>query len=183
MPGGATWGGIFVVPESSFGYMICAKGGDLAFSAEIVPMPRGSWHGLEIRSDNFKAHICRSDGPYDFPEETLSRQDSRLVNQNDLFAENVVPISEALTKIPELYAWRTFSAEKNGILKDLCWAMPPSDSGSWLSHINVLRRAEQIAVTDDHPPEASAKPIKLRFRDHIEEVLSKQDESNNKKES
>jgi hypothetical protein len=82
-----------------------------------------------------------------------------------------------------LYAWLTFSAEKNGILKHLCWAMPPADSGSWLAHINVLRRAEQIAVTDDHPPEAPAKPIKLRFRDHIEEVLSKQDESDNKKES
>jgi hypothetical protein len=47
----------------------------------------------------------------------------------------------------------------------------------------VLRRAEQIAVTDDHPVEEPAKPIKLRFRDHIEEVLSKQDESDNKKES
>jgi hypothetical protein len=97
---------------------LCEKG-DLPFSAEIVPMPHGSWHWLEMRSDNFKAHICRSDGPYDFPDETLSRQDSRLVNQADLFAEKVVPISEALAKIPELYAWLTFSAEKNGVLKHL----------------------------------------------------------------
>jgi hypothetical protein len=163
---------------------LCERG-DLPFSAEIAPMPHGSWHWLVLRSDNFKAHICRSDGPYDFPEETLSRQDSRLVNQNDLFAENVVPISEALAKIPELYAWLTFSAEKNGILKHLCWAMPPADSSSWLAHINVLKRVEQSAATDDRPTEEPSKPIKLRFRDHIEEVLSKQDggDNDNQKES
>src|SRR5258708_19984702 len=163
MPAGATCAGIFVVPESSFGYMICAKGGDFPFSAEIVPMPRGSWHWLEIRSDNFKAHICRSDGPYDFPEETLSRQDSRLVNQNDLFAENVVPISEALTKIPELYAWLTFSAEKNGILKHLFWAMPPADSVSWLPHSNVLTRAAPLPATHAHPPQTPPKPTQPPF--------------------
>jgi hypothetical protein len=161
---------------------LCDRG-DLPFSAEIVPMPHGSWHWLEIRSDSFKAHICRSDGPYDFPEETLSRQDSRLVNQTDLFAENVVPISEALAKIPELYAWLTFSAEKNGILKHRCWAMPPADSGSWLAHINVLKREEQTAVKDDRPVEEPTKTIKLRFRDHIEEALSKQDKSDNEEKS
>jgi hypothetical protein len=157
---------------------LCEKG-DLPFSAEIVPMPHGSWHWLEMRSDNFKAHICRSDGPYDFPEETLSRQDSRLVNQTDLFAEKVVPISEALAEIPELYAWLTFSAEKNGILKHLCWAMPPADSGSWLAHINVLKRAKLTVLKDERPVEEPAKIIKLRFRDHIEEALSKQDKSDN----
>jgi hypothetical protein len=34
-----------------------------------------------------------------------SRQDSRLVNQNDLFAENVVPLNEVVGRVPELYAW------------------------------------------------------------------------------
>jgi hypothetical protein len=161
---------------------LCERG-DLPFSAEIVPMPHGSWHWLEIRSDKFKAHICRSDGPYDFPEETLSRQDSRLVNQTDLFAENVVPISEALVKISELYAWLTFSAEKNGILKHLCWAMPPADSGSWLAHINVLKRVEQTVVQEGRPVEEPTKIIKLRFRDHIEEALSKQDKRDNEEKS
>jgi hypothetical protein len=161
---------------------LCARG-DLPFSAEIVPMPHGSWHWLEMRSDDFKAHICRSDGPYDFPEETLSRQDSRLVNQPDLFADNVVPINEVLRKIPQLYAWLTFSAEKTGVLKHLCWAMPPADGGSWLAHINVLKRAELATVVEVPPAEEPAKIIKLRFRDHIAEVLSKQDESDNEKES
>jgi|tagenome__1003787_1003787.scaffolds.fasta_scaffold20913880_2 hypothetical protein len=161
---------------------LCERG-DLPFSADIVPMPHGSWHWLEIRSDNFKAHICRSDGPYDFPEETLSRQDSRLVNQADLFADNIVPISEALAKIPKLCAWLTFSAEKNGILKHLCWAMPPADSGSWLAHIDVLKRAEQTMVQDDRPVEEPAKVIKLRFRDHIEQALSKQDKNDNEEKS
>jgi len=161
---------------------LCERG-DLPFSAKIMPMPHGSWHWLEMRSDNFKAHICRSDGPYDFPEETLSRQDSRLVNQTDLFAENVVPISEVIGKIPELYAWLTYSAEKAGILKHLCWAMPPADSGSWLAHINVLKRAEQAAASETPPAEEPTNIIKLKFRDHIEEVLSKNDESGNEKES
>jgi hypothetical protein len=161
---------------------LCERG-DLPFAAKIMPMPHGSWHWLEMRSDNFKAHICRSDGPYDFPEETLSRQDSRLVNQTDLFAENVVPIREVIGKIPELYAWLTYSAEKAGVLKHLCWAMPPADSGSWLAHINVLKRDEQSAVDDAPPVEEPTKIIKLKFRDHIEEVLSKKDESGNEKES
>jgi hypothetical protein len=161
---------------------LCERG-DLPFAAKIAPMPHGSWHWLELRSDNFKAHICRSDGPYDFPEETLSRQDSRLVNQGDMFAENVVPISEVVGKIPELYAWLTYSAEKAGALKHLCWAMPPADSGSWLAHINVLKRVEQSASDEAPPVEEPAKIIKLKFRDHIEEVLSKKDESDNKKET
>ncbi|MGY3620888.1 hypothetical protein [Bradyrhizobium sp. USDA 10063] len=161
---------------------LCERG-DLPFSAEILPMPHGNWHWLEVRSDNFKAHICRSDGPYDFPEETLSRQDSRLVNQPDLFAQNVVPISEVVDKVPELYAWLTYSAERGGSLRHLCWAMPPADGGSWLAHIDVLRRSEQSAVDEAPPAEEPTKIIKLKFRDHIEEVLSRQDESSNKKES
>lgn len=161
---------------------LCERG-DLPFTAKIMPMPHGSWHWLELRSDNFKAHICRSDGPYDFPEETLSRQDSRLVNQGDMFAENVVPISEVVGRIPELYTWLTYSAEKAGSLKHLCWAMPPVDGGSWLAHINVLTRAEQIVSNVAPAVEEPAKVIKLKFRDHIDEVISRQDKSDNKEES
>ena len=99
-----------------------------------------------------------------------------------MFAENVVPISEMVGRIPELYAWLTYSAEKTGALKHLCWAMPPADSGSWLAHIDVLKRAEQ-SVSDEAPPvEEPSKVIKLKFRDHVEEVLSKRDESDNKKD-
>jgi len=161
---------------------LCERG-DLPFSAKIMPMPHGSWHWLELRSGNFKAHICRSDGPYDFPEETLSRQDSRLVNQADMFAENVVPITQVVGKIPELYAWLTYSAEKAGVLKHLCWAMPPADRSSWLAHINVLKRAELGAVEVAPPVEEPKKIIKLKFRDHIEEALSKKDEDGKEKES
>jgi hypothetical protein len=161
---------------------LCERG-DLPFAAKIMPMPHGSWHWLELRSDNFKAHICRSDGPYDFPEETLSRQDSRLVNQGDLFAQNVASITDVIGRIPQLCAWLTYSAEKNGALKHLCWAMPPADIGSWLAHINILKRAELRAVDEAVLVEEPTKIIKLKFRDHIEEVLSKNDESDNKKES
>ncbi|HTC99689.1 MAG TPA: hypothetical protein VK734_18300 [Bradyrhizobium sp.] len=159
---------------------LCERG-DLPFLAKITPMPHGSWHWLEIRSDAFKAHVCRSDGPYDFPEETLSRQDSRLVNQFDFFKDNVVSLNEVMRKISELCAWLTYSADKTGKLNHLCWAMPPADHGPWLAHIDVLKRAAQSKIEEAPPVEEPTKVIKLKFRDHVAEVLSKQDESNNKK--
>ncbi|MGM5025100.1 hypothetical protein AB8B02_02640 [Tardiphaga sp. 862_B3_N4_1] len=158
---------------------LCARG-DLPFTADIVPMPHGNWHWLEIRSENFKAHICRSEKPYDFPEETLSRQDARLVNQNDLFAENVVPLKQIINQVPDLYAWLTFGAEKNGSLKHLCWAMPPADDGFWLAHINIVERAKQ-AEAKPRAPEEPAKVIKLKFRDHIEESLIQQNQADKDK--
>lgn len=158
---------------------LCSRG-DLPFAAEIVPMPHGNWHWLEIRSEGFKAHICRSDKPYDFPEETLSRQDARLVNQNDLFADNVVPIRQIISQIPSLYAWLTFGAEKSGALKHVCWAMPPADEGSWLGHINVVERARRTQA-EPRPAEEPAKVIKLKFREHIEEALVQQDQSDEDK--
>jgi hypothetical protein len=100
-----------------------------------------------------------------------------------MFAENVVPLSEVVGRIPELYAWLTYSAEKAGVLKHLCWAMPPADHSSWLAHIDVLKRAEHSAIDESPPVEEPAKVIKLKFRDHVEEVLSKKDESDNEKES
>ncbi|MDO8879060.1 MAG: hypothetical protein Q7V40_23540, partial [Pseudolabrys sp.] len=148
----------------------------------IVPMPYGNWHWLEIQSGNFKAHVCRSSGPYEFPEETLSRQDARLVNQSDLFAENVVPLSDMVARISELYAWLTFAPNRDGELQHLCWAMPPADQGDWLAHINILRRAAQSGVspTDGKPPEAPSPEIKLRFKEHIEESLIEKNKSDKK---
>lgn len=161
---------------------LCGRG-DLPFAADILPMPHGSWHWLEIRSNNFKAHICRSDGPYDFPEETQSRQDARLVNQNDLFADKVIPISRVMDEVPALYTWLTFSAVKAGSLKHLCWAMPPADSGTWLGHINILDRAKESTETPpaEKPAEQPTKVIKLRFREHIEESLAQQDKIDKEK--
>lgn len=151
---------------------LCTRG-DLPYLADIVPMPYGNWHWLEIKSGKFKAHVCRSAGPYEFPEETLSRQDSRLANTFDLFAQNVVPISETLAKVDELCAWLTFAPTRDGDLQHLCWAMPPAGEGTWLAHTDILRRAAQsgIAPTDGKPPESPPLEIKLRFKEHIEEAL------------
>jgi hypothetical protein len=65
-------------------------------------------------------------------------------------------------------------------LKHLCWAMPLADSGSWLGHINILRRAEAAAIpVDEIPAEEPDKVIKLKFREHIEESLTKQNKADN----
>jgi hypothetical protein len=61
--------------------------------------------------------------------------------------------------------------------------MPPADSGSWLAHIDILKRAKLTVVKDERPAEEPAKIIKLRFRDHIEEALSKQDKSDNEEKA
>jgi hypothetical protein len=156
--------------------------GDLPYIADIVPMPYGNWHWLEIKSGNFKAHVCRSIGPFEFPEETLSRQDARLANQFDLFGGKVVPISEALAKITELYAWLTFAPTRDGGLQHLCWAMPPADEGTWLAHIDIMDRAAKSGTTpaDGKPPEPPATEIKLRFKEHIEETLVEKNKTDKK---
>jgi hypothetical protein len=158
---------------------LCVRG-DLPFQADIVPMPHGNWHWLELRSGNFKAHPCRTEGTFEFPEETRSRQDERLRNQGDLFAQNIVPIGELVAQIRVLYAWLTFGIGRDGQLSHLCWAMPPADDGFWLAHVNVL---ERIAKKNMEPkePEAPSATVKLRFKESIEEALSKQDDENETK--
>lgn len=149
---------------------LCMKG-DLPFQSDIVPMPYGNWHWLELRSQNFKAHICRTEGPTEFPVDTRSRQDERLRNQGDLFAENVVPLGEMVAQIRVLYAWLTFGVGRDGSLSHLCWAMPPADESDWLAHVNVLDRIATAALAPKEP-EAPSATVKLRFKESIEESLS-----------
>jgi hypothetical protein len=157
---------------------LCGRG-DLPFQSEIVPMPYGNWHWLELRSGNFKAHICRTEAAFEFPDDTRSRQDERLRNQGDLFAEKVVSINEMAAQIRVLYAWLTFGAGHEGSLSHLCWAMPPADEGDWLAHINIM---ERIAAASASPkqPEAPSPTLKLRFKEGVEEALSKSDQDDKK---
>jgi hypothetical protein len=151
------------------------KVGDLPFASEMTRMPLGGGHWVELRSGPFRAHVCRTDGPVAFPEETPTRQDQRLSNQLELFAPDSVVVPLRTPAPPEMYAWLTFGASGHD-LTHLCWGMPEAGRNGWLARTNVLNRLGPAAdVVADVPTPA----VVLRFRDHIEEALRKDsDESN-----
>lgn len=156
------------------------KNGDLPFNSSIDKMPRGGGHWVELHSGNFRAHICRTDGPAAFPEDTPTRQDQRHSNQLDLFADNVIllPGTESLANC---YAWLTFGVEGPS-LGHVCWAMPKATRDEWLARVNVIERAARNAVPAKEP-EAPTKAMRLRFREHIEESLQKSEDSDNAKKT
>jgi hypothetical protein len=61
------------------------KAGDLPFECELTPMPRGTWHWLDIYSGDTHGHIVRTEDPSAFPEDTPNRQDARASNIPSLF--------------------------------------------------------------------------------------------------
>ena len=143
------------------------RAGDLPFVSEMTRMPLGGGHWIELRSGAFRAHVCRTEGPTAFPEETPTRQDQRLSNQLELaFGSVVVPIRPELVE-RELYAWLTFGASGRE-LTHLCWAMPEAGRNSWLARTNVLRRLGTATLVPEAAPTAA---VRLRFREHIEESL------------
>lgn len=148
-----------------------AGAGDLPFTSAMSKMPRGNWHWIELQSKNFTAHVCRTDAPEAFPDDTPTRQDDRVTNQLDFFKDSssVVPIRGYL-------AWLTFGVGDSGALAHLCWGMPKASEDVWLARTNVIRRAEMNEKIV--PIEKADVKAKVRFRDHIEEtVLKKGSES------
>lgn len=143
------------------------KAGDLPFVSKMTRMPLGGGHWVEVRSGPFRAHICRTDGPIAFPEETPTRQDQRLSNQLELFDRHPVVVPLRSSAQPELYAWLTFGANGNE-LTHLCWGMPEAGRNSWLARTNVLTR---LGSATEIAPESLTPAVVLRFRDHIEEAL------------
>lgn len=151
--------------------------GDLPFDAVIEQMPRGPFHWVELRSSGVKAHVCKTDGAFAFPDETPTRQDERLPNpQGDLFEGNVVPLTRASAATLNLFAWLSFGAPEAGRLGHLCWAMPANDGQSWLAHTNVLHRlaAAQTTVEPVPVPERA----KIKFKEEIAESLEKVSKKN-----
>ena len=150
--------------------------GDLPFVSSISRMPRGNWHWLEISSGSVVAHVCRTDGPDLFPDDTPTRQDERLSNQGDLFltTDNVVPIKG-------YSAWLTFGAGDSGHLAHLCWGMPNAKEDIWLARTNIIRRAaENDSVFKFDRPSRS---VELKFKEHIEEgIRESEDRSTDKSE-
>ncbi len=150
-----------------------AQMGDIPFMSTMSKMPRGNWHWVELRSGNFAAHVCRTDAPDAFPDDTPTRQDDRLTNQGDLFKDTstVVPITG-------FTAWLTFGVGDSGSLAHLCWGMPNAGEDVWLARTNIIRRARESEVVV--PFEAPAKATELKFREHIEEALKGKDEEQGK---
>lgn len=148
-------------------YEMC-RAGDLPFDAQMSRMPRGGGHWVELRSGQFRAHICRTEGPTAFPDDTPTRQDQRATNQFELtLDENVILLRPEIPAESEKYAWLTFGAAADQ-LTHLCWGMPAARQDEWLARVNILRRAEGT----DTPPATSPSPkTVLRFRDHIEETF------------
>ena len=151
------------------------RAGELPFDAEMSRMPRGGGHWVELRSGQFKAHICRTEGPAAFPEDTPTRQDQRASNQFELrLDDNVIRLRPEIPSSSEKYAWLTFGAIADQ-LTHLCWGMPAARHDEWLARINIVRRAEELGSPPTSAP--SAKTV-LRFRDHIEESLRQPGSSN-----
>lgn len=150
--------------------------GDLPFASEMTRMPLGGGHWVELRSGVFRAHICRTDGPVAFPEETPTRQDQRLSNQLHLFETDpvVVPFRSCATS--EMYAWLTFGAEGRE-LTHLCWGMPEAGRNNWLARSNVLARLSSAGSITPERPDELAPAVVLRFREHIEEELRRSDDA------
>ena len=138
--------------------------GDLPFTSTMSKMPRGSWHWVELQSNGFTAHVCRTDGPELFPTDTPTRQDDRLSNQRDLFLD-----SSSVLPMKGYTSWLTFGVGDSGRLGHLCWAMPNSDENVWLARTNIIRRAQQNESISK--PEAPPPLAALKFREHVEEAL------------
>lgn len=154
--------------------------GDLPFDSSVRPMPRGHWHYLEIRSQLFVAHICRTEGIHAFPDDSLTHQEERIQNQGDLFSPNILPLREEIRQARRLSAWLTFGGNVTGQLQHLCWAMPAFDNQEWLAHINILRRASASGAIDQAEPKYGSS-VRLRFKEHIEELLAQRAQSNDNK--
>jgi hypothetical protein len=159
-----------------------AVAGDLPFTTAMPKMIRATWHQLEMRSGKFIGHLTRTESPQAFPEDRPSRQDERLRNQGDLFADpKIVPLSEAISDIKSMTAWLTYLADRNGQVQHLCWGVPAFDVDDWLGFINLLRSAEaSVPVATKSVTSTPDPKAKLKFRDHINDALSarKDDASN-----
>jgi hypothetical protein len=153
------------------------KAGDLPFSADYSPMPRGTWHWLDIRSGEVHAHIVRSEESDAFPEDTPNRQDQRARNMRDLFEDDQVARLESL----RLYAWLCYKATPDGALAHALWQAPSAKldgkKDEWLARINLLNVVRVKSSSDDPKRPAKVDPkTRMRLRDQANEIIKKNTE-------
>jgi hypothetical protein len=151
------------------------KGGDLPFKCNLTPMPRGTWHWLDITSGDTNAHVVRTEDPVAFPEDTPNRQDARASNMPDLFEsedERVIRLAP-----PKLYVWLCYRGSPDGRLSHALWQAPSANADDWLARINLFnvtvpKKSEDMT--------RSAKPdpkTKMKLRDDVQKLM----DSKNKK--
>jgi hypothetical protein len=152
--------------------LYCQRG-DLPFVATMKPMPRGSWHWLEIRSTGSIAHVCRTNDELSFPDEAESRQDIRLALQGNLFSPPAPSPRTIIKEVPQLYAWLMFRIGRNGLVNHLCWGSPAADCDEWIAHIDVMAEIAKSGVVVPSVSSAPDPKEKLRLKDHIVVALEK----------
>lgn len=147
--------------------------GDLPFSGDVAPMPRGSWHWLNIRSGNITAHIVRTKAPDEFPDDTPNRQDQRAVNQGDLFDDPKIVRLEST----RLYAWLCYKATPNGALAHACWGIPAAKvdgkEDHWLARINLMIAAMPPKYPELDRPTKVDPTTKMKLRDDLSKLSEK----------
>lgn len=152
------------------------KAGDLPFSAEFSPMPRGSWHWLDIRSGDVHSHIVRTEEPDAFPEDTPNRQDQRALNMRDLFEDEKVVHLESL----KLYAWLCYKATPGGQLFHALWQAPSAKvdgkEDEWLARINILNVVVAKDSEEDKKPAKVDPKTRMKLRDQAQEVIKNKTE-------
>jgi len=159
------------------------KSGELPFNAAVDQMPHGSWHWLNLRSGSFVAHIARTDTFDEIPEETKNRQDYLLKNDGDLFDDpKIIPISELTSRVDRFYAYLTFGAEPNGKMTHSALGMAAGDNREWLALVNLLRSSAAGADAISNPLPKIDPKDRIKFHEHVEEVLKLDQDRTNKKE-
>jgi hypothetical protein len=152
------------------------KAGDLPFRAELTPMPRGTWHWLDIFSGDAHGHIVRTEEPSAFPEDTPNRQDQRARNTRDLFEDKRVVRLESV----KLYSWLCYRATPDGALFHALWQAPSAKvdgkPDEWLARINLLN-VTVIKKSDDLQRPAKVDPkTKMKLRETAQNFIKKKNE-------
>jgi hypothetical protein len=153
------------------------KAKELPFDAQEIANTNGTSHLLSIKSKKLELHIVRTDEPEAFPIEALIRQDSRAINEPDLFRDGkLIPLHEAIESVPRLYGWLMWGATARGELTHFALGMPEPENDKWLTYVDVLAHITALeSRTGATPTElASSKPnpaMMLKFRDEFARQL------------
>jgi hypothetical protein len=152
------------------------QAGDLPFRAEFSPMPRGTWHWLDIWSGDVHSHIVRTEEPDAFPVDTPNRQDQRALNMRDLFEDERVVRLETV----KLYVWLCYRATPNGALAHALWQAPSAKvegkEDEWLARINMLNTVVPKKSDDSQRPGKVDPKTRMKLRDQVEELRKKKNE-------
>ncbi len=147
------------------------KAGDLPFKCLLTPMPRGTWHWLDIYSGDCHGHIVRTEDPTKFPEDTPNRQDARASNTPDLFEsaeERIVRLAPA-----KLYTWLTYRAAPDGRLSHALWQAPSANADEWLARINLTAVVVQEKSEDTKRPAKVDPKSKMKLKDNVVSMIEK----------